>query len=132
MMKRPYDEYDLVEYIAAPPMALSLHWKDHKIIEMRTRWAKSITVSVDLTAEARQLEKALARYVSGETPDWPELPLDFSHLTDFQQTVLDELYRVPSGTTCTYGELAALIGNPNGARAIGMAMGRNPFPMLYP
>jgi len=122
----------MTEYIVAEPLALSLHWKDGKITEMHLRWAKSVSRTATLSDEAKLLEKALTSYVAGENPDWPKLPFDFSRLTEFHTAVLDALYRVPSGKVCTYGELAALIGNPKGARAIGRAMATNPFPLVYP
>jgi len=125
-------EFDTTEYIVAAPLALSLYWKNNKIEEMHIRWAKSVTRSATLSDEASRLEEALARYVADKTPNWPELPFNFSRLTKFHTTVLDALYRIPSGTVCTYGELAALINNPKAARAIGRAMATNPFPLIYP
>lgn len=131
-MKRPLAEYDNNECIVAGPLALSIHWKDGKIVEMRTRWAKSVTESAPLSADAIALKAALARYSAGEAPNWPDLPYDFSRLTEFHAAVLDALYRIPFGKVCTYGELAALIGNPKASRAIGRAMATNPFPLVYP
>ena len=131
-MKRPLDEYDLNECVVAQPLALSLHWKDGKLIEMRTRWAKSVTESKTLSDDAKHLKTALTRYMAGETPNWPDLPYDFSRLTEFHKTILDALYQVPLGTICTYGELATLINKPKAARAIGRAMATNPFPLIYP
>ena len=125
-------EHVLTEHVVAEPLALTLHWKDGKLVEMRTGWAISVTQSAVLSDEARLLRQALARYVAGEAPDWPALPYDFSRLTEFHRTVLHALARVPAGTTCTYGELAARIGKPKGARAIGRAMATNPFPIVYP
>lgn len=58
--------------------------------------------------------------------------LDWSNVTSFTRTVLDALQTLPFGVTCTYGELAAQIGSPKGARAVGNALGLNPFPLLLP
>jgi methylated-DNA-[protein]-cysteine S-methyltransferase len=46
--------------------------------------------------------------------------------------VLRELARVPFGQVTTYGALAAKVGKPNAARAIGGAMNRNPIPIVLP
>jgi methylated-DNA-[protein]-cysteine S-methyltransferase len=46
--------------------------------------------------------------------------------------VLGELARVPYGTTTTYGALAAKVGRPGAARAIGTVMNRNPIPIVLP
>jgi methylated-DNA-[protein]-cysteine S-methyltransferase len=46
--------------------------------------------------------------------------------------VLRALARVSYGRTVTYGELAARVGQPRGARAVGQAMARNPVPLVIP
>lgn len=52
--------------------------------------------------------------------------------TEFQLRVLEELQRIPYGTTATYGEIAERIGKPKAVRAVGAANGRNPIPIIIP
>lgn len=52
--------------------------------------------------------------------------------TDFQHRVWAALLDIPAGQTVTYGELAARIGKPKAARAVGTALGANPVPLLVP
>ena len=52
--------------------------------------------------------------------------------TVFQQKVWDELCKIPYGETISYGELAKRIGNPNASRAVGLANGSNPIPIIIP
>jgi methylated-DNA-[protein]-cysteine S-methyltransferase len=52
--------------------------------------------------------------------------------TPFQKAVWAELARIPYGKRRTYGELAAALGRPRGARAVGAACGANPVPVLVP
>lgn len=52
--------------------------------------------------------------------------------TDFQRSVWAELRRIPAGTTISYGELAARIGNPRASRAVGLANGSNPVVLVQP
>jgi len=52
--------------------------------------------------------------------------------TDFQQKVWRELQNVPFGQTASYGEIATRIDNPKACRAIGMANGKNPIPIIIP
>lgn len=132
MLAKPRTNYDLEEVVTAPPLALSMHWKDGRLVELRTRWAKEVEESAELSPGATQLKVALERYVEGEAPNWPELPYDFSSTSEFQQAALEELQRIPSGATRTYGQLAAALGKPKGAQAAGRAMGANPFPIVYP
>ena len=52
--------------------------------------------------------------------------------TPFQRRVWEELGRIPYGMTLSYGELAKRVGNGNASRAVGMANGRNPIPIIVP
>ena len=52
--------------------------------------------------------------------------------TNFQLKVWEALLRIPSGSVCTYEGLAAEIGQPSAARAVGTAVGRNPVAVLIP
>lgn len=52
--------------------------------------------------------------------------------TPFQRRVWQELARIPYGTTITYAQLAARIGQPTAARAVGLANGRNPISIVVP
>ena len=52
--------------------------------------------------------------------------------TDFQRQVLQELQKIPYGTTTSYGEIARRIGRPRAVRAVGGANGRNPIPIIIP
>ena len=75
--------------------------------------------------------KALGAALSGHAPKaWP--PLDWSGGTDFQRRVWAALQRIPPGQTRTYAQLAATLGQPRAARAVGGACGANPIPVLVP
>lgn len=52
--------------------------------------------------------------------------------TEFQLRVLEELQKIPYGTTVSYGEIARRIGRPKAVRAVGRANGRNPIPIIIP
>lgn len=52
--------------------------------------------------------------------------------TAFQQGIWNALRQIPYGETRTYGEIAALAGNPKASRAVGMANNRNPLPVFIP
>jgi len=78
----------------------------------------------------RGLVGDIIRYFRGE-PVGFELP-DLSGLSDFGRRVLETVWRIPYGGIRTYGEVARAVGVPRGARAVGMALGRNPFPIVIP
>ena len=52
--------------------------------------------------------------------------------TPFQQTVWNELCKIPYGQTISYGDLARRIGQPSASRAVGLANGRNPVAIVVP
>ena len=58
--------------------------------------------------------------------------LDMQRITDFQRRVYAETRRILPGQTRTYGELATALGNKNSARAVGHALGLNPFAPIVP
>ena len=57
---------------------------------------------------------------------------DLSGYTEFERSVLSALAHVKRGETITYGALAAKIGAPRAARAVGTALGKNRTPILLP
>ena len=81
--------------------------------------------SVDATH--RQLDE----YFAGDRSSF-ELDVDLRGAAPFAQQVLGELARVPYGRTTTYGTLAAKVGAPRAARAVGTVMNRNPIPIVLP
>ena len=75
----------------------------------------------------RQLEE----YVQGKRTAF-DLPVDLEACSDFQRRVLEAAVAVPRGRLATYGEIAARIGAPHAARAVGQALARNPVPIIVP
>lgn len=74
--------------------------------------------------------EAMDAYLEGRAPR-PIAPCT-SDGTDFQETVWRRLADIPPGQTRTYGELAASIGKPGAARAVGQALRANPLPLVWP
>ncbi len=79
-----------------------------------------------IAAAARQLTE----YFDGERRDF-DVPLDPAG-TDFQQSAWMALRSIPYGTTVSYGEQAAQMGDKRKARAVGAANGRNPISIIVP
>jgi methylated-DNA-[protein]-cysteine S-methyltransferase len=70
-------------------------------------------------------------YFSGQRVDFPD-KLDLSGASPFQREVWQAARLIPYGQTRTYAWLAAQVGNPGAARAVGQALGRNPLPIIIP
>lgn len=74
----------------------------------------------------------LKAYFAGERVDFLSATLDMTGLSRFEIDVYQALRRVGYGQTTSYGALANQVGSPGAAQAIGMAMGRNPWPIIVP
>jgi len=72
----------------------------------------------------------LNRYFAGE-PENLNQPLDLQG-SRFQMQVWSTLRQIPAGKVATYGDIAARIGRPRGARAVGQACGSNPVVLFVP
>jgi O-6-methylguanine DNA methyltransferase len=83
-----------------------------------------------LSGGKRDVVVQLSEYLSGGRREF-SLPLDLRG-TAFQLAVWRELLKIPYGKTSFYGEIAARIGRPNAARAVGAAIGANPVPVIVP
>ncbi len=86
-------------------------------------WRPDATAFSDVAAQ-------LGAYLAGELVDFDvALRLDG---TPFQRRVWSALLDIPYGSTVSYGELAARLGQPNASRAVGLANGRNPIAIIVP
>lgn len=74
---------------------------------------------------------ALKQALQGKSPEFLP-PLDLSAGTTFQQRVWNALRKIKPGETCSYGEIAKRIRNPQAVRAVGAACGANPIPIFVP
>lgn len=61
-----------------------------------------------------------------------DLALDRRLMAPFSRRVLGATARIPFGQVRTYGEIAAKVGSPRAARAVGNALGSNPIPIVVP
>ncbi len=77
-----------------------------------------------------QARRELDEYFAGQRTDF-DVPLD-PQGTDFQRAAWEVLRTIPYATTMTYGEQARRLGDPNKARAVGAANGRNPLSIVVP
>jgi methylated-DNA-[protein]-cysteine S-methyltransferase len=76
--------------------------------------------------------QAVRDVLAGPTAAATLVPLDWTGLSTFDRRVLEEVRRLGWGEAINYGTLASRIGAPRAARAVGSALGRNPFWMLVP
>jgi methylated-DNA-[protein]-cysteine S-methyltransferase len=104
--------------IPATRLRLLRHCPNADEIEPPTHIARTIA---DIQALLRGAKKSL-RWVQ----------LDMGRVPAFNARVYETARAIPPGQTRTYGEIACAIGEPDGARAVGQALSRNPFAIVVP
>jgi methylated-DNA-[protein]-cysteine S-methyltransferase len=75
---------------------------------------------------------AVQSLLSGQRTALDFIVLDLSGVPDFHRRVYEAARRIEAGRTCTYGDLAEELGEPGAARAVGQALGANPFAIIVP
>src|SRR5262249_31160944 len=75
---------------------------------------------------------AITRHLDGDTRDLTDIPLDMREVPAFHRRVYEAARAITPGATASYGEIATRIGAPGAARAVGQALGRNPFAIIVP
>jgi methylated-DNA-[protein]-cysteine S-methyltransferase len=79
------------------------------------------------------LVKAVQRHLEGKLEDFAGVPFAFARVTSFEKDVYCATLAIKAGDTRSYGQLARALGLPPAAsRAVGAALGRNPWPLLVP
>lgn len=88
--------------------------------------------SIVRTPATGEMIDKIKRYCAGEKVIFDECAVDRSLLTPFQQKVLKAAMKIPYGAVETYSGLARKAACPNGSRAVGNALAKNPFPLVVP
>lgn len=83
-------------------------------------------------ASLRPAVDGVVSLLRGESVDLSGVPLDLTAVPAFHRRVYEFVRTVPVGHTVTYGDVAAHLGEPHAARAVGRALGANPFAPIVP
>jgi methylated-DNA-[protein]-cysteine S-methyltransferase len=84
------------------------------------------------SAVLQRLESELTRHFKGEKVSFSKYSLAPRNPTDFRTKVWAACAKIPYGHTFTYGDIAAAVGRPRAARAVGSALNANPLPIIVP
>jgi methylated-DNA-[protein]-cysteine S-methyltransferase len=76
--------------------------------------------------------RGIEALLTGELCDLSAVALDMQGVPAFRRRVYEVARTIPPGSTLSYGEIAARLGAPHAARAVGQALGKNPFAILVP
>ena len=83
-------------------------------------------------ADVQRAIEDIVALLRGEGRDLSGIPLDMAGVPPFHRRVYEAARSIPPGTTLSYGDLVARLGAPGSARAVGQALGRNPFAIVVP
>jgi len=98
---------------------------------LRQQYAREGSVAIIEGPAPKAIRAAIEAYFDGDLTAIDKLPVKTGG-TPFQREVWRLLRLIPAGKTTTYGKLAARLGVPNAARAVGMANGANPIGVVVP
>ena len=82
--------------------------------------------------EVQRVIDRIVALLRGEASDLSTIALDMDQVPAFHRRVYEAARAIPPGMTLSYGDIAARVGAPGAARAVGQALGRNPFPIVVP
>jgi methylated-DNA-[protein]-cysteine S-methyltransferase len=85
-----------------------------------------------LSPETQAAVDGIRALLAGQPSDLASIPLDMHGVPAFNQRVYELARRIPPGHTLTYGDIASRVGGRGRARAVGQALGRNPFAIIVP
>lgn len=114
-----------------------LAWSEAGLTEVLLPRSRSLTGERctndgDVPAAVRQAIGRIVALLEGERPDLRDITLDERALDDFRRRVYATTREVGPGQIATYGEIARAVGAPGAARAVGAALGQNPYPIVVP
>ncbi|WBY02006.1 methylated-DNA--[protein]-cysteine S-methyltransferase [Ramlibacter tataouinensis] len=104
---------------------------DARTLARMHRWCGPAPEAVPPASVAGVIGR-VQRQLEGEGDTLQDVPLDYEGVGAFQRRVYELARAIPPGQVRTYGELARELGEPGAARAVGQALGANPFAPLVP
>ena len=115
-------------YLDSPVGRLALQAEGETLTGVRWAGAGERARNDKPSPVLKEARRQLERYFAGRLKAF-DLPLA-ARGTDFQKSVWKMMREIPYGETATYGGMAMALGS--GPRAVGMACGRNPIPIIVP
>jgi len=103
-------------------------------LTLRQRMRRQFATAQEMTPtpEVQHAINGVVALLHGERVDLSGIALNMTGVPPFHQRVYELARAIPVGSTLTYGEVAAQLGEPGAARAVGQALGANPFAPVVP
>jgi methylated-DNA-[protein]-cysteine S-methyltransferase len=113
-------------------VGLRLPERDDRAMRARLQRQHPEIQEAPAPSEVQSAIDEITRLLAGEDRDLSTIELDMSAVPDFDRRVYVETRSIPPGQTLTYGEIAVRLGGADLSRAVGQALGRNPFAIIVP
>ena len=113
-------------------VGLALPERHEETLRARLRHDHTPADAEVVPPDVRAAISGIRALMDGEARDLSAVTLDMSRIPDFDRRVYLETRSIPPGQTLTYGEIADRLGDRGLSRAVGQALGRNPFPIVVP
>jgi methylated-DNA-[protein]-cysteine S-methyltransferase len=110
----------------------AVRWSERGITSVSLLAVKPTPDVEPVPAHVRDAVEDIQALLDGEPRDLRQIALDPTGVDDFRQAVYDATRAIGPGEIATYGEIARTVGDPNAARAVGAALGSNPYPIIVP
>jgi methylated-DNA-[protein]-cysteine S-methyltransferase len=82
--------------------------------------------------DMQRVLEGIVTHLRGKASDLSAVAVDMDRVPPFHRRVYEAVRTIPAGTTVSYGDIAARLGARGCARAVGRALGRNPFAIIVP
>jgi methylated-DNA-[protein]-cysteine S-methyltransferase len=112
--------------------ALQLPEATAYLTESRMALNSGAVKASEIPLQVMNVHQRVCKHLDGDLQDFRDIPVDFGRIGAFVRKVCEAAREIPVGQTVTYAELATSMGQPNAARAVGRALGRNPIPLIIP
>jgi methylated-DNA-[protein]-cysteine S-methyltransferase len=122
----------MIRFSKGPKVCIALEFEAVQFKKASLAFSNRFECSIQGDVEKELRERLLTFLENYGKKNPSPLELSVEHLSPFRKKALGHLQQVPFGEVVTYGELAANIGQPKAARAIGMACHHNPYPLFIP
>lgn len=125
-MTNPNLSFDTARSIESPVGNINIYAKDGAVVFLTMGEPSVLAIGSDPVAE--QAAQQLGAYFAGKSKvlDFPVATAG----TEFQESVWQQIAKIPFGKTVSYADIARAIGKPLASRAVGGAVGANPVPLV--
>ncbi len=113
-------------------VAVLLPERSERVLRSTLRERFADAVEQEATPEIQRTIAWIERLFAGQAVEDCTARLDFTGIAPFHRRVYEMARTIGPGSTLTYGEVAQRLGSPGAARAVGQALGRNPFAIIVP